>query len=148
VLRILEPPVLEPVKVKPEPKPPARVTRIPVIERNIAMGLEMLELRASIICNKEFGRAMRKRGVDPVQATEAMRVARLYAGRPEIYRALSLNALFELSSPKMAPAVWQRLEADVIAGKNVTAKQIRKARGRLKGGSLKRTIQQPSRMAA
>jgi hypothetical protein len=46
--------------------------------------------------------------------------------------------------------VRKRLEADIIAGKTVTAGMIRKARGRLKGGSLKRPIQQPAprRMAA
>jgi hypothetical protein len=69
---------------------------------------------------------------------EAMKVARVYGARPEIYRRLSWNALFELSSPKMAQSVRKALEAKIIAGESVTAPQIRKARGRLKGGCLKR----------
>ena len=74
-----------------------------------------------------------------------MRVARTYAGRPEVYRRLSWIALLELSSPKMAPAVRQAIEAKIVAGESVTAPHIRKARGRLKGGSPKR---QPEPMAA
>ena len=55
IIRILEPPVAEPVKAKPTPKPPLSVTRVPQIERAIAMGVELLALRSSIICNKAFG---------------------------------------------------------------------------------------------
>jgi hypothetical protein len=42
----------------------------PQNERSIASGIELLAQRASIICNKEFGRALRKRGVDQTVATE------------------------------------------------------------------------------
>jgi hypothetical protein len=91
---------------------------------------------------------MRKRGVEQVVATEAMRVARLYAGRPEIYRASSWNTLLELSSPKMAPKMRKALEARIIAGEAVTAPQIRRARGRLKGGNQKRQPHQPAARTA
>jgi hypothetical protein len=54
-----------------------------------------------------------------------------------------------LSSPKMARSVRKALEAKILAGEPVTAPQIRKARGRLKGGCLKRKPDQPApRMAA
>jgi hypothetical protein len=99
----------------------------------------------------QFGREVRRRfpGVDQVTASEAMKVARAYGTWPEIYRRLSWIALFELSSPKMAQSVRQALEAKVIAGESVTAAQIRKARGRLKGGCLKRQPDQAApRMAA
>ena len=146
--RLPKPP--KPVKVKLPPKPPLALTRIPAIERAISLGKELLALRASIVCNKKFGREVRRRlpGVDQITASEAMKVARAYGTRPEIYRRLSWIALFELSSPKMSPSVRQALEAEVVAGESVTAPQIRKARGRLRGGSLKRKADQPARMAA
>ena len=42
ITKILEPVVPEPVKVKPPPKPPRAVARIPAIERKIALGLKLL----------------------------------------------------------------------------------------------------------
>jgi hypothetical protein len=148
---ILEPTKVKPAKVKLLPKPPLAVTRIPVIEKAIAMGLELLTLRARISCNKRFGKELRRLlpGIDPINATESMKVARAYGTRPEIYRRLSWIALFELSSPKMSPSVRKAFEADILAGKTVTAKMIRKARGRLRGGSLKRQQpNQPARLSA
>jgi hypothetical protein len=100
--------------------------------------------------HKQFAHDRRKRfpGVDTITASEAMRVARLYGKRPEIYRRLSWIALFELSSPKMAQSVRRALEAKILAGQSVTASQIRKARGRLKGGCMKRKIEPATRLAA
>jgi hypothetical protein len=62
----------------------------------------------------------------------------VYANRPEIHRATSWITLVELASPKMPPSVRQALEARILAGETVTAHQIRRARGRLEGGRLKR----------
>ena len=146
--------ILEPVqaapqeekKGKPQPKPPPLVTRVPAIVKNIELGTALLALRDATPCNKKFGRDVRKRfpGVDQVTASEAMKVARVYGTRPEIYRRLSWIALFELSSPKMSQSVRAALEAKVMAGESVTGPQIRKARGRLKGGCLKRKPDQPA----
>jgi hypothetical protein len=141
----------KPVKVKLPPKPPLALTRIPQIERAIALGKDLLSLRASIACNKQFGRERRRRfpDVDSITAARTMRVARLYAGRPEIWRAASWRTLIELASPKMAPSMRQALEAKILAGETITAPHIRKTRGRFKGGSPKRPINQPAaRMAA
>ena len=70
----------------------------------------------------------------------------------EVFIAWYPASVLRTDAYEQAMAAWhaanQPAKADVIAGKNDTAKQSRKARGRLKGGSLKRTIQQPSRMAA
>jgi hypothetical protein len=139
-----------PVRVELPPKPPRSVTRIPEIEKNISLGKELLALRASIACNKQFGRERRRRfpDVDSITAARTMRVARLYAGRPEIWRAASWRTLIELASPKMAPSMRQALEAKILAGETITAPQIRKARGPFKGGSPKRRPVEPVRMAA
>src|ERR1035437_3684291 len=136
--RLPKPP--KPVKVKLPPKPSLALTRIPAIERAISLGKERLAVRSPISSNTQFGREVRRRfpGVDQITASESMKVARAYGARPEIYRRLSWIALFELSSPKMSPAVRQRLEGRILAGESVTAPQIRQARGRLKGGSPRR----------
>jgi hypothetical protein len=148
---ILEPAVAKPAKVKQAPKPPLAVTRVPQIEKAISFGVELQAVRAAIVCNKLYSREVRKRfpDVDPITASESMRVARVYAARPEIYRAAAWAVLIELASPKMSATVRQAMEAKIITGETVTAKQIRAARGRLRGGCLKRPIQQPApRMAA
>jgi hypothetical protein len=56
ILKILEPVAAKPVKVKREPKAPRSQSRIPEIERNIALGLQLLELKAKTKSNREFGR--------------------------------------------------------------------------------------------
>jgi hypothetical protein len=49
----------------------------------------------------------------------------------------------------MAPSVRQALEAKILAGQSITALQIRRARGRLRGGSPKRRLNNhPASMAA
>ena len=140
----------KPVRTKREPKPPRSLTRIPEIEKNIALGVGLLALRAATPSNSRFGRQARARfDVDHLQTSRAMRVARLYAERPEIYRAASWVTLVELSSPKMSSSVRQALEAKILAGQSVSAPEIRRARGPLKGGSAKRRpINQPASMAA
>jgi hypothetical protein len=150
IAAILDPAEAKPQeKVKPPLKPPLSVSRVPAIEKSIELGVALLVLRAATPSNTQFGRDVRRRfpGVDQITASEAMKVARAYGTRPEIYRRLSWIALFELSSPKMAPSMRQALEARILAGESVTAPQIRKARGRLRGGSLKRKPEQ-ARMAA
>ena len=141
----------KPVKVKLPPKPSLALTRIPAIERAISLGKELLALRASIVCNKKFGREVRRRfpDVDHITVSRTIRVARLYAGRPEVWRAASWRTLIELASPKMAPSMRQALEARILAGETITAPHIRKTRGRFKGGSPRRSAGQPApQMAA
>jgi hypothetical protein len=110
------------VRVKKEPKPPRSITRIPEIEQNIALGVELLALRATTPSKTWFGqRARAQFNVDQLHASKAMRVARLYADRPEIYRAASWVTLVELSSPKMSQSVRQAIEAKILAGQAVSA---------------------------
>src|SRR5664280_645725 len=83
------------------------------------------------------------------QTSQAMRVARLYAGRPEVWRAASWRTLIELASPKISESVRQAFEAKLLAGETVSAPEIRRARGPLKPGSPRRSAEQPAaRMAA
>lgn len=134
--KLPKPPKL--VKPKPEPKPPRSVTRIPEIEANIKLGLELLDLRTTTKCNKKFGRLRRQLDIDLIHASEVMRVARVYASKPAIWRAVSWRALVRLSSPKMSPAVQKGIEARILAGQSVSAPEIHRACGPLTAGSPKR----------
>ena len=140
----------KPIRIKREPKPPRSVTRIPEIEKNIALGNELLTLRAATASNSRFGRQVRKRfpDVDQRQTSQTMRVARLYAVRPEVWRAASWRTLIELASPKISESVRQAFEAKLLAGETVSAPEIRRARGPLKPGSPRRSAEQPASMAA
>lgn len=118
----------KPAQVK-QPKPPRSLTRIPEIERNIALGVKLLALRAAIPGNAQFGRELRARfDVDHIHASRVIRVARLYATRPEVYRAVSWRTLVELASPKMSEALRQAFEQKVLAGEQLSAPKIRRAR--------------------
>jgi hypothetical protein len=112
----------KPVKVKAEPKPPRSVSRIPEIERNIALGVELLALREAIPSNSRFGRELRSRfEVGHIHTSRVMRVARLYSMGPEIYRAVSWRTLIELASPKMWEAVRLVFEQKVLSGEEIPA---------------------------
>ena len=104
------------------------MTRIPAIEKKIALGMQLLELRSRATWNNEFGRLRRKLGVESVTAQEALRVARVHGQRPEIYRRLSWQALVELSSPHLSAEVRTEIEAKIIAGDRFSHTQIRARR--------------------
>lgn len=118
----------KPAKVKLQPKPPRAVTRIPAIEKKIGLGLQLLDLRSKTQGNIDFDRLRRKLGVEPVGAQEALRVARVYGRRPEIYRRLSWQALVELSSPHLSVDARTEIEAKIIAGDRFSHTQIRARR--------------------
>jgi hypothetical protein len=67
--------------------PPAKVCfRDEIAERNVALGKELLALRSKAASNREFGRLRSQQfDIDAMHAAEAMRVARLYGERPEVY---------------------------------------------------------------
>jgi hypothetical protein len=63
--------------------------------------------------------------------------------------AVVAGGLFASDWPPAAFLVRRALEAKILAGEPLSAPQIRKTRGPLKGGSPERAIQQPApRMAA
>ena len=132
-------PAAKPVKVKSLPKPPASVTRIPVIEKRIALGLKLLELKAKSRRNNDFGQLRKKHfgGVEPKLAMQATSVAKVYGAKPEIYRRVSWQALVELSAPSLSAAARLRFESAVIEGKEITGIQIKRARGRRPNGRLR-----------
>jgi hypothetical protein len=149
VLGPSRPPKLpKPARIRREPKPPLSLTRVPGVERNVALGLQLLELRRTIAHNATFGHQVRRRfEIDAKQAGEAMRVARAFGARPEIFRRLSWISLVTLSSPSIPPAVRRGLEARILAGESIGGPDIVRARGLLKSGRPKRA-DQPVRMAA
>ena len=125
-------------KPKAQPKPPRAVTRIPAIEKKIALGLQLLDVQSKVSSNIELARLRRKLGVEPVSAQEAMRVAGIYGRRPEIYRNLTWMALVELSSPSLPADARTEFESKIVAGSRFTHTQIR----------ARRPLKKPPRMAA
>jgi hypothetical protein len=149
--KILGPAVLpKPVRAKTQPKPPASLTRVPGVERNVALGLELLKLRSAIKSNREYGRQVRQQfDIETRLAVNALKVARVYGARPEIYTRLSWNALVTLASPSLPAAVRDALERRIITGEHVGAPEIRATRGALKAGNRRRHAdQRAQRMAA
>jgi hypothetical protein len=99
------------VRAKTEQKPPASLTRVPGVEKNIALGLELLALRSAIKSNYAFGRAVRRQfDIDGQHSCEVMKVARVYGAKPEIYTRLSWNALLHLASPTLPAAARDALD--------------------------------------
>jgi hypothetical protein len=96
---------------KPEPKPPRSLARVPGVEKNIRLGLDLLALRATIKSNYAFGRAVRRQfDIDGQHCCEIMMVARVYGARPEIFTRLSWNALLDLASLALPAATRAALE--------------------------------------
>jgi hypothetical protein len=125
----------KPPRIKRETKPVRSISRIPEIQAQIEVGRQLLELRANIPNNREFGRLLRRQfDMDQKSASEAMRVARAYGGRPEITSHLSWEALLQISSPALSPTTRQRFETRILAGENIKGVTIKRARGRLPSG--------------
>jgi hypothetical protein len=137
----------KPLRIKREPKPPRSATRIPEIERAIALE-RTIGAEGATPSNTQFRQARARFNVDQIRASRAIRVARIYAARPEIYRAVSWWTLVELSSPKMSQSVRQAFESKIMAGQSINAHQIRRGRGELNPGKSKRADQPAVRMAA
>jgi hypothetical protein len=149
VSAILEPVGREASKpVRVEPKPPRAISQVAGVEKNIALGLELLALRFEIKHNASFGHQVRRQfDIDAKQCAESMRAAKIYGRRPEVFRRLSWRALLLLASPSMPAAVRGGLEARILAGEAVGGPEIVRARGTLKSGRPRR--QAPAmRMAA
>ena len=125
------------------------MARIPIIERNIEIGLKLVALLSSAKSNREFGRPVRAQfDVDPQHACETMKVARLYGARPEIFTRLSWNALLHLASPAFPAAARETLERRIVAGERIGARTIRAACGALRAGKGRKTDHRAPRMAA
>ncbi|HEU4805271.1 MAG TPA: hypothetical protein VFS91_05610, partial [Nitrobacter sp.] len=123
---ILGPSVLpKPVKAKAKAKPGASLIRVPGVEQNIRLGLELLALRSAIKSQQEYGRQVRRQfDIETKLAVAALKVARLYGARPEIYTRLSWNALVTLASPTVPAAARDALERRIIAGERIRAPEI------------------------
>ena len=82
-----------------------------------------------------------------MHAVECARVARAYAGgRDEIIARLSWDCLVRLSSPSMPATARQAIEARVIAGENIVASDI--VRARQAAHASRKPADQPASMAA
>ena len=138
--RSFEPPTVraaaEPARPQAPKKLPVRISRVALIEKRIEIGLKLIELKAKSRRNNDYS-IMRKKhfgDVDPVLATEATRVARMYGDRPEVYRRASWRVLVELSSPSLSTSARQRFETAIRAGKTINGPQIARARGKMENG--------------
>jgi hypothetical protein len=87
--------------------------------------------------NRKFGQAVRRQFDihDANEACEMARVARIYAARPEIYRAVGWRALVELASTTTPEALRQKFEARISAGERVSGAEIIRARATMGAGS-------------
>ena len=142
---------VKPAKAKAALKPRRSLTRVPGVEKNIALGLELLALRSATANNREYGRQVRRQfNVEPKLAVNALQVAKLYGTRPEIFSRMSWNALVRLASPTLPGAIREELEARIVAGARVGAPEICTARGARKGGRQRprRDDRPATRMAA
>jgi hypothetical protein len=137
-------------KVKAPKKPPAHISRVPVIEKRIQLGLQLLELRSTVKWNNAFSTLRKKHfpDLETLQACEMMKVARVYGDRPEIYGRVGWQTLVELASQSLPVAQRRRFESGIIAGRKVIAREVERARGRLPTGRPKRAAVQPEQMAA
>jgi hypothetical protein len=125
------------------------VTRVAGIERAIALGKALLELRSQAITNAEFGMLRRQSfpDVDAQTVSALMLVARAFGDKPKIYQRLSWQAICELASPSPSPARRRAFELLVQARENITGPQIKRACGRLPTGRP-RQERAAARMAA
>jgi hypothetical protein len=139
----------KPRPVKREPRLTLQERELPAVRRNIQLGCELLVRRAAINSNVDVGEMYREVGIDDTKlATECVRVARVYAERPDVTERVRWNVLVALCSPSLSEDQRQDFERRIIAGQKVQAKQIKLARGRLRNGRPKRGADQPARMAA
>jgi hypothetical protein len=132
----------KPEPVKP-PKPSKRELReqaaAKLAAKNmkaIALGRQLLELKARTD-NREFGRQRNQLGVDSTSGSHLMAVARLYAGRPEIFGATRWSTLCALASPSLPEVARKSLERRIVAGERVGPSDVRTARGKLPSGRPK-----------
>jgi hypothetical protein len=113
---------------KPDVAPPRKTARqereeltakkAGIVERRIELGRELAELRDVTPNNRRFG-AIGHQRIDlhgDNEVSEMIRVARVYGGRSEIYRAVGWRALVELASQATSDEERQMFEARILAG--------------------------------
>jgi hypothetical protein len=149
-----------PARVKSPPKLPRAVTRVHEVEKNVALGRELVTLRSQFKWNNSYSRALRARfpGLDPQLASKFAMVARAFGDKPPIYTRLSWSAVEQLASPTVASAVRAGLERRILAGERIGADDIRAACGKRMQNPYRRAAarpaheqrkpDQPARMAA
>jgi hypothetical protein len=134
---LLGPPVL-PKRSKPgaadvamapsAPQPCAVEARAADIQRRVAIGVDLIALKA-IAPHRQFGRlAHARHGIDSQIIPEYLQIARLYGARPDVTSKLAWHALIELASPSLPASIRQDFERMLQAGKRVTAPDIARAR--------------------
>lgn len=108
------------------------LARVPGVERNVALGLDLLKLRSAIKNNRAYGRQVRRQfDVETKLAVNALKVARIYGAKPEIYTRLSWNALVTtLACPTLSAATREALERRILAGERIGAPESVQPPGR------------------
>ena len=101
-----------------------------IVERRIELGRELAELHDVTPNNRRFGAIVRQRFDlhDANEVSEMMRVARVYGGRSEIYRAVGWRALVELASQATSDEERQKFEAKILAGEPTNGAELIRAR--------------------
>jgi hypothetical protein len=95
--------LLKPPRVKREPKPPVWLTRVPGVEKNIHLGLELLALRSAINNNRAYGRQVRRQfDVETKLAIDALNPQHSPRPRARCWSGASLLASAS-AHPRSAP---------------------------------------------
>lgn len=124
------------------------MTRVAPIEKRIASGLQLLELKVKARGDNELLSSLRRKAfpdLEPKLAMQAASVAKLYGARPEIYRRAGWRTLCQLASPSLPATARQRFEQRILAGEEISGIEIKRASGRLPTG---RPGRQTAKMAA
>lgn len=130
--RILDPPA-EPSIPRAEliaaDKARLRAAALAVTAKNIELGRNLLGLRSRFPGNAKFGREREKLfpDVSNQDAANAMRVAKLYDERPEIYRVTKWPVLLALSSRLLPAAKREAIERKLLRGEKICAKEVKQA---------------------
>jgi hypothetical protein len=124
------------IKAKSAKKLPARLSRVAVVEKRVALGLALIELKGKSRRSNDYS-LLRKRhfgDIEPKLATQAASVASRYGERPEIFRRAGWRTLVQLASPALSHAARTRFEARILAGEEIKGAAVKHARGRLPTG--------------
>ncbi|MBR0696733.1 hypothetical protein [Bradyrhizobium lablabi] len=125
-----KPDVVPPKKTAKQRTEELAAAKARIVEQRIEFGEQLAAIRDTEPNNRRFGRIVRQQ-FDihcGTEAAELARVARVYGSRPEIYRAVSWQALVQLSSPSTPESVREKIESRILEGERVSGAEVIRAR--------------------
>jgi hypothetical protein len=127
---------------------PVKPSRFDDMEKRLATGARMLELRAENK-NKKFRRLLQVHFKKEVSnAFLYMRVAERYRSRPEIWSMVSWSTLRALTEPSLPAETRSRFERAIAAGRTVRGAHVVRARRKAAEPASDRSDRPAPRMAA